>query len=87
MDKAVSFFDGDKVSDLSVRTFREGDRFMPLGMDRSVKLKDYFMAKKTPRERRKTIPLLLSGRDIIWIVGERMDERYKVTPVPAPFSK
>ncbi len=87
MDKAVSFFDGDKVSALSVRTFREGDRFMPLGMGRSVKLKDYFMARKIPRLRRKTIPLLLSGHDIIWIVGERMDERYKVTPDTHSFLK
>jgi tRNA(Ile)-lysidine synthase len=83
----VSHFDGDKVSALSVRTFRNGDRFTPLGMDRSVKLKDYFMAKKIPRQRRRSIPLLMAGDDIVWVVGERMDERFKVTPETSLFLK
>jgi tRNA(Ile)-lysidine synthase len=86
-DKTVSFFDGDRVSALSLRTFRKGDRFTPLGMSRSVKLKDYFMARKIPRERRRSIPLLLSDGEIIWVVGERMDERYKVTPDTRRFLK
>jgi tRNA(Ile)-lysidine synthase len=45
-----------------------------------VKLKDYFISKKIPREQRRQIPLLLSGDDIVWVVGERLDERFKVTP-------
>jgi tRNA(Ile)-lysidine synthase len=61
-----------------LRTFREGDRFVPLGMDREVKVKDYFISRKIPRERRRRIPILLAGRDIIWVVGERMDDRYKL---------
>jgi len=86
-DRAVSFFDGDRTSVLRVRTFRRGDRFTPLGMGRSVKLKDYFMARKIPAMRRRTIPLLLSDEDIIWVVGERIDERYKVTPHTRSFLK
>jgi tRNA(Ile)-lysidine synthase len=85
--KSVSFFDAAKVSALSLRTFRSGDRFMPLGMSRSVKVKDYFIARKIPRERRRSIPLLLSGSDIIWVVRERMDERYKVTADTRSFLK
>lgn len=78
-NRLSAFFDAGKISRLTVRTFREGDRFVPLGMERSVKLKDYFMSRKIPRERRRNIPLLLSDDDIIWVVGERMDERYKLT--------
>lgn len=85
--KNTSFFDENVVSALSLRTFREGDRFVPLGMKGSVKLKDYFMARKIPSLRRRTIPLLVSGHDIIWVVGERMDERYKVTPETRSFLK
>lgn len=73
------FLDRDKATDLSVRTFMEGDRFVPLGMDRPVKLKDFFISSKIPREMRRNIPLLLSGKDIAWVVGHRLDERYKVT--------
>jgi tRNA(Ile)-lysidine synthase len=78
-DKRTAFLDADLVGPLAVRTFREGDRFVPLGMTQSVKLKDYFISRKIPREQRRMIPLLVSGKDIIWIVGERIDERYKVT--------
>ena len=60
---------------------------MPLGLKRTVKLKDYFMARKIPAMERRSIPLLLSGSDIIWVVGERMDERYKVTPDTRSFLK
>jgi tRNA(Ile)-lysidine synthase len=77
-DRGTSYFDGDKASRLTLRTFREGDRFVPLGMDREVKVKDYFISRKIPRERRRRIPILLAGRDIIWVVGERMDDRYKL---------
>ena len=77
-DRGTSYFDGDKASRLTLRTFREGDRFVPLGMDREVKVKDYFISRKIPRERRRRIPILLAGPDIIWVVGERMDDRYKL---------
>ncbi|HOE17009.1 MAG TPA: tRNA lysidine(34) synthetase TilS [Syntrophorhabdaceae bacterium] len=75
----VAFFDRQKTGDLSVRTFRPGDRFFPLGMKNHVKLKDFFISRKVPREERRLIPLLISGNDIIWIIGHRIDERYKVT--------
>jgi len=75
----IAYFDRDKLGDLSVRTFISGDRFVPLGMNTPVKLKDFFIGRKIPREERRQLPLLLSGRDIIWIVGHRIDERYKVT--------
>jgi tRNA(Ile)-lysidine synthase len=78
-DKYTAILDADLVETLSVRTFREGDRFVPLGMTQHVKLKDYFMSRKIPREQRRRIPLLLSGQDIVWVVGERMDDRYRVT--------
>ncbi len=76
----TAFFDADRCDRLTVRTFRPGDRFCPLGMAQSVKLKDFFISRKIPLEARKNIPLLLSGDDIIWVVGYRIDERYKVTP-------
>jgi len=44
-----------------------------------LKLKDYFISQKIPREERRHIPLLMSGDDIIWVVGYRIDERYKVS--------
>ncbi len=72
-------FDFDKIGELHLRTFVDGDRFVPLGMRASVKLKDFFISKKIPLHDRRRIPLLISGEDIIWVTGQRIDERYKVT--------
>ena len=78
-DRHIAFFDAGLLTALSLRTFREGDRFVPLGMEQSVKVKDYFIARKVPGGRRRTVPLLLSGGDIIWVVGMRISDLYKVT--------
>jgi len=75
----VVYLDMDKVENLFIRTFRNGDRFIPLGMKSAVKLKDFFISQKIPRERRRTIPLLISGKEIVWVIGYRIDERYKIT--------
>jgi tRNA(Ile)-lysidine synthase len=78
-DRYSAFLDPGSVSRLSVRTFREGDRFVPLGMAHAVKLKDYFISRKLPRTHRRRIPLLLIGDCIAWIIGERIDDRFKIT--------
>jgi tRNA(Ile)-lysidine synthase len=78
-DGQTAFFDHDKTGTLHVRTFARGDRFVPLGMGASVKLKDFFISRKIPLHERRRIPLLVSGEDIIWVLGQRIDERYKVT--------
>ena len=78
-DKYSAYLDGDKAGSLSARTFSDGDRFFPLGMNNSIKLKDFFISQKIPREERRRVPLLVSGNDIIWVIGHRIDERYKIT--------
>jgi tRNA(Ile)-lysidine synthase len=78
-DRYTASFDSDKIRDLSVRTFLPGDRFVPLGMKNKIKLKDFFISQKIPKEERRNIPLLVSGDDIIWIVGYRIDERCKIS--------
>lgn len=75
----IAYFDLEKLGGLSVRTFKAGDRFVPFGMSQAVKIKDFFIGRKIPKEKRRRVPLLLSNHDIIWVVGYRIDERYKVT--------
>ena len=86
-DSSNAIFDRELLQDLHVRAFRNGDRFIPLGMKELVKLKDFFISRKIPRHERRRIPLLLSGKDIIWVVGQRIDERYKVTGDSCHFLK
>jgi tRNA(Ile)-lysidine synthase len=65
---------------LILRNVRPGDRIEPLGMRGGKKLKSYFIDRKIPRCCRRKIPLLVDSRSVIWIAGERISERVKVTP-------
>jgi len=56
-----------------------GDRFMPLGMQGTQKVKDFFINNKIPMEIRRKTPILVSRDTIVWIVGHRIDERFKIT--------
>jgi len=78
-NKNIAFFDHNKLGKLTIRTFRNGDTFMPLGMKNKIKVKDFFISSKIPKDKRRIIPLLVSDNDIIWVVGFRMDERFKIT--------
>ncbi|MDH4179018.1 MAG: tRNA lysidine(34) synthetase TilS [Armatimonadota bacterium] len=64
---------------LRVRTRRRGDRFRPIGMKGTVKLQDFFVNAKVPRAQRDGVPLVLSGDEIVWVVGYRVSEGFKVT--------
>ncbi|WP_041284710.1 tRNA lysidine(34) synthetase TilS [Desulfoscipio gibsoniae] len=64
---------------LIVRRRLSGDRFGPLGLDGTVKLKKFFIDHKIPRHQRDCIPLVVSGNDIVWVVGMRPGEKWKVT--------
>ena len=54
---------------LSVRNFRRGDRFQPLGMTGHKKIKDLFIEKRVPVSIRSRWPLVAAGTEIIWIPG------------------
>ncbi len=75
-----AFFDADRVTgELVLRTRRPGDRFVPLGMSGEKKIKDFFIDEKVPREERDEILLLCDSLHILWVVGYRIDDRFKVT--------
>jgi len=78
-DESVAYLDFERVSDLSVRSFEDGDRFRPLGMKGSKKLVDYFNDKGVPLVYKKSIPVVISGEEIAWIAGYGISENFKVT--------
>ena len=63
---------------LTLRNWKEGDKFMPLGMQTFKKLSDYFIDNKFSILNKKKQWLLCSNTDIVWVVGHRIDERYKL---------
>ena len=76
----VKYFDYDKInSDIYVRNRRNGDKFIPIGMSGHKKLKDFFIDQKIPKEERDLIPIVLDGEEILWVIGLRISEKYKVS--------
>ena len=77
----VAQLDFDKLCfPLTLRRWRHGDRFHPLGMKGSKLLSDFFVDQKFTEWQKQNVWLLVSSNgDILWVVGHRIDERYKVT--------
>lgn len=78
---SVAVFDLDRLSfPLIIRNPEPGDRFVPLGMEGTQKLKDYFINNKVPQRQRTAYPVMVSDGAIIWLAGHRIAEPVKITP-------
>ncbi len=76
----IAFLDMDKLHfPLTVRKWMHGDYFYPLGMDHMKKVSDFFIDNKIPVPVKKNTWILASGKNIVWIIGLRIDNRFKVT--------
>jgi tRNA(Ile)-lysidine synthase len=76
-----ALLEGDHICfPLTVRSFRPGDRFQPLGMEGQKKIKDFFIDRKIPPDRRRRIPLLLFQDRVLWVAGLRLDHRFRLKP-------
>ena len=64
---------------IKLRKKQAGDYFYPLGMKGKMKLSDYFINQKISLVEKEKIWLLCNGKNIVWIVGHRADNRYKIT--------
>lgn len=76
----TKWFDYDRIrSSLEIRHRKTGDFLTVNAQGGRKKLKDYFIDCKIPREKREELTLLADGSHILWIVGYRISEYYKVT--------
>jgi tRNA(Ile)-lysidine synthase len=66
-------------SGLEVRAWKQGDRISPLGMAGSKSLQDLFTDSRLPRSRRRSLPLLLSAGEVVWVPGLAVGERFRLT--------
>lgn len=65
---------------LLMRKWKQGDYFQPIGMKGFKKVSDFFIDQKIPIHEKENTWLLCSGKKIIWIMGQRLDDRFKITP-------
>ncbi|HEY3371952.1 MAG TPA: tRNA lysidine(34) synthetase TilS [Prolixibacteraceae bacterium] len=67
------------VFPLILRHWHEGEYFQPLGMKGLKKLSDFFIDEKYSIPEKENAWILASGTQLVWIVGKRMDDRFKIT--------
>ena len=80
LSEFVAHLDSDVIDDkLIVRGRRRGDRFQPLGMSQLKKIQDFMVDARIPQAWRDGIPLVCSHKQILWVVGWRIDDRTKIT--------
>ena len=78
--KYTKWLDYDRIKyDISVRTRKTGDYLTVNSQGHRKKLTRCMIDEKVPREQRDSIPLITEGSEVLWIVGGRMNERYKIT--------
>ena len=78
-ENCTAYIDKKKlINTLTVRKWKKGDYFYPLGMNGKKKLSNFFKDAKLSLLEKEAVWLLCDGENIVWIIGNRMDDRYKI---------
>jgi len=64
---------------LVVRNWVQGDYFIPLGMTGKKKISDFMIDEKIPLNLKERLLLLVSGDDVVWVIGQRINDRFKIS--------
>lgn len=76
----IAQVDADRLQfPLTLRRWQEGDWFIPFGMTGRKKVSDFLIDAKVPLPEKQRQFVLLSGDEIVWLVGRRIDDRYRLT--------
>ena len=79
-DRHTACLDYDLLTfPLMIRKWQSGDYFHPLGMKHRKKLSDFLVDEKLSIVEKENLWLILNNEDIIWIINQRIDDRYKIT--------
>ncbi len=79
-DNNIAVLDFDKlIFPLKLRSWQPGDKFMPFGMANFQKISDFLINQKVSLLEKENILVLESGDDIVWVLGYRIDNRFRIT--------
>ena len=80
IDPDKAYVDADKiVFPLKLRKWQDGDSFQPLGMVGKKKVSDFLIDEKISMIEKQSVLVVTSNDDIVWVVGKRIDDRFKIT--------
>ncbi|MCU0413532.1 MAG: tRNA lysidine(34) synthetase TilS [Ignavibacteriaceae bacterium] len=80
-NKSIEFISADGLTnDFEIRRWKNGDRFHPIGMKGTKKISDFLMDEKISSLKKNEHLVLTNSGKIIWVIGLRIDERFKVKP-------
>lgn len=79
-DSNYAYFDLERLKfPLKIRKWKEGDTFTPFGMVGKKKISDYLIDIKLSRNEKEEVYVLLSEDTIVWVIGYRSSEKFKVS--------
>jgi len=85
ISEKVQFFNAEKFKgQIQLRTWREGDVFRPLGMKGKQKVSDFLINNKVSMSQKKKVLVLLVDGEVVWLVGYRISEYFKVMDFNQP---
>ncbi len=80
-DKNIEYVNGDLTGKIFViRKWKAGDKFQPIGMSGTKKISDFLNDIKVAAKEKKNQYVLTSENRIVWVIGKRLDDRFKITP-------
>ena len=79
-NKNIEYINADKVNDSFIlRFWKDGDMFYPLGLNGSKNVSDFLNGQKVSSFEKKKQLVLINNKKIVWVVGHRIDNRFKIT--------
>jgi len=80
-DRSIAYLDENVIEyPLLIRKWKDGDFFYPLGMKSKKKISDFLIDIKKSRIDKEKIMILETGGKIAWVIGERIDSRFRIKP-------